>query len=62
MTEEPAYQRFEGKCRDCRDDVVYYNSVRRHPDHVRCDSCERAWILGRLTGQETFPYPVVGQG
>jgi len=28
MKEEPAYQRFEGECRKCGKEVIYYNSVK----------------------------------
>ena len=60
--EEPDYRRFEGTCRDCGVEVVYYNGVKRHSDHIRCASCEKAWITERLTGQETINCPVAGQG
>ena len=60
--EEPVYQRFDGKCRDCGADVVYHNSVKRHPENVRCDSCEKAWIAEKLTGQKPIACPVTGQG
>jgi len=62
IQEEPVYQQFDGKCRDCGSDISYSNSVRRHPDNVRCDSCEKAWITERLTGQKTINCPVMGQG
>lgn len=60
--QEPAYSRFKGVCRDCGADVVYSNSVKMHPDLVRCDSCEKAWIAERLTGQKIIDCPVAGQG
>jgi len=44
MKEEPQHNRFEGTCRDCGCDVVYYAAVKCHPDHVRCDSCEKSWM------------------
>ena len=62
MEEEPVYQQFEGVCRHCGKEISYYNSVIRHPDNVRCDSCEKAWIMERLTGQKTIDCPVMGQG
>lgn len=37
MREEPGYQRHEGVCRECGQPVVYYNSVKRYPDHVVCE-------------------------
>ncbi len=62
IREEPAYRQFEGTCRDCGCHVTYHNSVRKHRDNVRCESCEKAWIAGRLTGQKTIACPVTGQG
>lgn len=52
--EEPQHQRFEGICRDCGCDVVYHSAGRNHPDHIRCDTCEKAWIAKKLTGLETI--------
>lgn len=58
--EEPAYQQFEGECRECGRDYHYYNSVKRH--HDICDDCEKAKIVRTLTGQKTFGGVVKGQG
>ena len=60
--EEPAYKRFEGKCRTCGEKFVYYNSVKRHPDHTECPQCEAKKIVETLTGQITFAGAVKGRG
>jgi len=60
--EEPEYRQFEGKCQECSVDVVYHNSIIMHPSNVRCDTCEKAWIAGKITGRETFAGEVKGQG
>jgi len=38
--EEPAYRQFEGACRECGKTFIYYNSVKRHPEHEVCRDCE----------------------
>ena len=60
--EEPEHQRFDGVCRDCGIEMRYSSGVKRHPDHVRCQTCEEIWIAGRLTNQEIYTGPVTGQG
>ncbi|KKL12590.1 hypothetical protein LCGC14_2534240 [marine sediment metagenome] len=55
--EEPAYRQHEGKCRQCGQVYIYYNSVKRHPDHDICDDCERVKIVETLTG-----LPTIGEG
>ena len=62
MKEEPAYRQFEGECRKCGKEVIYYNSVKRHPNYIECDDCEKAHILETLTGQKAFDGVVRGQG
>ena len=39
---EPAYQRHNGKCRECGKSHTYYDSVKLHPDHDVCPECEEA--------------------
>ena len=60
MKEEPEYQRFEGECRKCGKEVIYYNSVKCH--QVICDDCEKADIIETLTGQKVFGGIVKGRG
>ena len=40
--EEPQYQQYEGKCRQCDKQHTYSNSVKRHPDNDICRECEEA--------------------
>ena len=62
MKEEPEYRQFKGVCRKCGKEVIYYNSVKRHPDYIECDECEKADILETLTGQKVFGGVVKGSG
>lgn len=62
VPQEPAYQRFEGVCRECGKAVHYHNSIQRHPDHVICEDCERGKITETLTGMKTIGGAVKGWG
>ena len=46
--EEPEYRQFDGVCRRCGKEFIYYNSVQRHPENLKCQGCEELGIIETL--------------
>jgi len=58
--EEPEYRQFDGVCRRCGREFIYYNSIKRHPDYLECDECEAVKIVEAL--QKPLESAVKGWG
>lgn len=39
--EEREYQAYDGTCKECGNHVIYFNSIKKHPDNILCRDCEK---------------------